>query len=149
MASTVIHQDLEKFLTAYIRTALAALSGNPYAGVFVGTTFWKADPQVVRDPPPFQVVVRDDGGPRTSVATKESLVGFSVLGGGDHTDSQGVVDLALLVAAIVEKCPVTGTDNPVAAVLQMNGPFGVLDPSGRATRYFTATFSLVGRPFYF
>lgn len=147
MASTVIHQDLEEFLTHYLRTALAALPGNPYEGIFVANTFWKTAPDVVREAPPFQVVVRDDGGPRTSVATKEPAVGFTVLGGEDFTDAQGASNLALLVAALIEKCPGTAPGNPVAAVLEVNGPYGVPDPTGRPARYFTATFSVVGVPF--
>lgn len=147
MASTVIHTDLEKWLTTYIRTALAARPGNPYQGVFVSNTFWKANPDVLREPPPFQVVVRDDGGPRRSVVTKEPAVGFTILGGEDVTDGQGATELALLVAAIVEGCPSPDPSSPVAAVLELNGPFSVPEPTGRPRRYFTATLAVVGKPF--
>lgn len=147
MASTAIHSDVEMFLTDHIKTKLAALAAGPpgpyralAADVYVGNQF----PPARR---PRSVVVRDDGGPTTSVVTKRTSVGVTILAGDDATDGQEATQLALLVVAIVAACPGLEDDNPVAAVLSMNGPLKVPDESGQPRRYFTADLALAGKEF--
>ena len=143
MGSKVIFSDLELFLTGRIRQALAAVPGDPYAGVFVANEFYSPDELVPRPDPPFQVVVRDDGGPRTGVNTKSVSARVTVLGS-DTGNARGTAELANLVAVIVEGCPGAEPGNPVAAVTASNGPFRVPEESGRPRRYMTFTLSVTG-----
>lgn len=147
MAKTAIHSDVVLFLTGHIRARLATIAAGPAgphkalaSGVYVGKRF--PDPRR-----PKTVVVRDDGGPTTSVVTKETSIGVTILAGDDPTQGQEATDLALLVAAIVAGCPGREADNPVAAVLEMNGPFEVPEESGQPRRYFTANLAVTGKAF--
>jgi hypothetical protein len=143
----VIFTDVEMFLAHHIQDRLDGIAaGAPgrhqglAAGVYVGNTH-----------PPTKrakaIVVRDDGGPTTGTFTKQVSAGFTVLAGEDLSQAQDATDLALLVAAIVAGCPGLDPGNPVAAVLSMNGPYKVADPSGQPRRYFTATLALAGEEF--
>lgn len=147
MGKRVIHGDLEKFLTGRIRRELGEIPGQPYAGSFINNVFYKPDPQAPRDPPPFQIIVRDDGGPRTGIVTKAPSVGVTVMGGDDITQGEPVTELALIVCAIVEDCADMEPGNPVAAVPESNGPYKVPDPTGSPRRYMTFTFSVVGKEY--
>lgn len=147
MGKRVIHSDLEKFLTGRIRSELALITGQPYAGSFVSNAFYAPDPQVPRTPPPFQVIVRDDGGPQTGIVTKAPSVGVTVMGGVDITQGDEATGLALIVCAIVEDCADMEPGNPVAAVTDSNGPYKVPDPSGAARRYMTFTMSVAGKEY--
>lgn len=145
MGSNAIHADIELFLARHIKAKLAALAAGPAgpykelaAGVYVGN----------RHPPtqrPKTVVVRDDGGPTTSVITRETTVGVTVLAGDDATQGQLATDLALLVSAIVQACPGLDPDNPVAAVITLNGPYKVPEESGQPRRYLTANLAVTGK----
>lgn len=146
MGSAVIFTDVEEFLTRHIRVKLAAVAGQPYQGSFISNEFYSPDPQVPRQPPPFQIIVRDDGGPRSSVVTKTISAGVTVLGS-DAKTKKPTTDLALLVAAIVESCAAVEADNPVAAVTGSTGPYKVADPSGKPRRYMTFTLAVAGEAF--
>lgn len=147
MGSNVIHTDLELYLVHYLQDRLAEIAAGPLGahqaladGVYVGS----------RHPPerrPKTVVVRDDGGPTTSLVTKNPSVGVTILAGDDETDGQEATDLALLVAALVAGSPGTQPGNPIAAVLEMNGPYAVKDESGQPRRYFTASLVVAGQEF--
>lgn len=147
MGSRVIFSDVELFLTGRIRSELALLPGTSYEGAFVSNRFYEPDPDVPRVDPPFQIIVRDDGGPDTSIITNEPLIGITVLGGDDPTQGKEVTDLALIVKAIVKDCAGTEPDNPVAAVLGATGPYKVAEESGRPRRYMTFELAVTGRPF--
>ncbi|MET4094567.1 hypothetical protein [Arthrobacter sp. UYCu712] len=147
MASSVIFTDVELFLAHHIKDRLDAIAAGPpglhqalAADVYVGN----------QHPPtrrPKSVVVRDDGGPTTGIVTAQTSAGFTVLAGDDDNPGKEATDLALLVAAIVAGSPGTEPGNPVAAVLTMNGPFKVADPSGQPRRYFTASLAVTGEEF--
>lgn len=139
MGSRVIHSDLEKYLTRYLRIALANV-GTPLAtGVFVSNQF----PETRRAK---TVIVRDDSGP-AGLVTKEPAVGVTVLAGDDPTDGQTATELALLVEALMWSCAGTEPGNPVAAVLGSTGPSKVPDPTGQPRRYLTFELSVVGTEF--
>ncbi len=147
MGSRVIFTDLEKFLTGHIRTELAALPGQPYSGGFISNQFYDPEKDDQRSPPPYQVIVRDDSGPDTSIITQEPAVGVTVLMGDDASQGEEATGLALVVKMIMKDCAGTGIDNPVAAVLGASGPFKVADPSGVPRRYMTFELAVTGRPF--
>lgn len=138
MAERVIFSDLELFLTGFIRRELVARGKTG----FVSNEFSPAD----NPAPAFQVIVRDDSGPRTGVVTKSPTVGVTVLGS-DSYNKAATTDLALLVCAIVEGCARVEANNPVAAVLDSNGPYKVPDESGQPRRYMTFELSVTGTPF--
>ncbi len=147
MGSRVIFSDLELFLTDFIRDELAALPGDPYAGVFVSNRFFDPDGDEPLPEPPFQVIVRDDGGPDTSIITNEPAVGITVLAGDDPSQGKEATDLALVVKAIVKDSARVDPDNPIAAVLGATGPYKVTEESGRPRRYMTFELSVTGQPF--
>jgi hypothetical protein len=139
----IIEDDLELFLTGYLRRELPALPGGDYAGGFISNEYYPADPDQPDADPDWQVIVRDDGGPRTGIITSTPSAGITVLGS-DNASKDFISALARVVRALVEDCAAVQTGNPVAAVLSSNGPYRVPDPSGHARRYMTFTFSVVG-----
>lgn len=147
MGNRVIFTDLEKFLTGYIRDELAALPGLPYSGGFVSNQFYTPDPEVPGDPPAYQIIVRDDSGPDTSVITQEPNVGITVLLGDDPSQGEEATELAQVVRMIVKGCAGIEPGNPVAAVLGSSGPFKVAEQSGRPRRYMTFELSVSGQAF--
>lgn len=147
MGSRVIFSDLELFLTGFIRDELAALPGAPYGGAFISNRFFEPDPDAPQPEPPFQIIVRDDGGPDTSIITNQPAVGITVLAGDDPTQGQAATDLALVVKAVVKDCARVEPGNPVAAVLGATGPYKVAEESGRPRRYMTFELSVTGQPF--
>lgn len=147
MGNRVIFTDVEMFLTGYIRSELAALPGQPYTGGFISNQFYSPDPQVPRAEPPYQIIIRDDSGPDTSIITQEPTVGITVLLGDDPSQGQEATDLAQVVKMIVKDSPGIQPGNPVAAVLGATGPYKVPDESGKPRRYMTFDLSVTGRPF--
>lgn len=147
MGERVIFSDLEKFLTGHIRAELAALPGQPYQGGWISNQFYSPDPDIPRSPPSYQIVVRDDGGPDTSIITQEPAVGVTVLMGDDGSQGQEASDLALVVKMIVRDCARSEPGNPVAAVRAATGPYKVADPTGVPRRYMTFELAVTGRPF--
>jgi hypothetical protein len=73
-------------------------------------------------------------------------VGITVLGSDTYNKAQ-TTDLALLVAAIMEGCARVDPGNPVAAVLDSNGPYKITDEAGYPSRYMTFELSVTGRAF--
>ncbi|MBD8477568.1 hypothetical protein [Microbacterium sp. CFBP 8794] len=135
----VIHADLELFLTRWYRAALAARPEDVCRGVEVDN----------REPggeqfPERLLVIRNDGGPETSLLTGRRNVGLSVLAG-DPENPQDAADLAEIVYALRTQIPSTDPDNPVAAVLGSLGPYRVPEFQPRARRYMTFSLSVVGK----
>lgn len=147
MADRVLFSDVEKFLTGFIRRELAALPGQPYSGGFVSNRFYSPDPQVPRPDPPYEIIVRDDGGPDTSIITREPTVGITVLMGDDHSQGDDATDLAETVKMIVKSCARVVPGNPIAAVLGCNGPFKVDEVTSRPRRYMTFELAVTGVPY--
>ena len=132
--------DVAMFLAAFIRFELGRRMEDYCIGVFVSNKFAPTGPgQPVRA---RQVVIRDDGGPDTSVITSEVSVGITVLAT-TEADANG---LARMVKALVRDCPGVEVGNPVAAVVASNGPYEVPEESTQHRRYMTFTFSVVGIP---
>lgn len=135
----VVHTDLELFLCDWYRVALAARPEPVCQGVEVGN----------REPdegefPAKLLVIRDDGGPDTSLLTAQRNVGLSVLAG-THANPSEAIQLALIVHALRSQIPSPDPANPVAAVLSSNGPYAVQEAQDRARRYMTFGLSVVGR----
>jgi hypothetical protein len=80
------------------------------------------------------------------LVTKNPTVGVTVLGSDTYNKAQ-TTELALLVCAIVEGCARVAIGNPVAAVLNTNGPYKVPDDTGFPRRYMTFELSVTGTPF--
>lgn len=146
MADRVIYSDLELFLTGFIRRELAAMPGQPFPGGFISNEFWVNNPTAPKPAPPFQIIVRDDSGPRTSRVTKSPTVGITILGS-DTVNKIIITNLGHTVFAIMEGCARVELGNPVAAVLDATGPYKVVDESGQPRRYMTFELSVVGTPF--
>ena len=137
----VIHTDLELYLTARVRAELAARP-EPYAQ---NVQIVNKEPDPGEPLPLRLVVIRDDGGPDTSVITAERAVGVSTLAG-TRENPQECADLARLVHAIVRDVAGLEPGNPVAAVVESNGPIAVPEAQPRARRYSTFVMSVTGVP---
>jgi hypothetical protein len=136
----VIQADIELFLTQWYRNALAERPEAVCADVEV--TNREPGPNV--DPFPAKLlVIRDDGGPDTSIITAERNVGLSVLAG-TKENPKDANDLARIVHALRNQIPAVIAGNPVAAVIASNGPFPVAESQPRARRYITVTFAIAG-----
>lgn len=130
----VIYDDVEFFLTGFLRRELGARPEPFCRDVFVSNDFSES----IRD---RAVIVRHDGGPDTGIVTAQAAVGITVLA----RDKSVASDLARMVAALVRGCARHEQDNPVTAVLNLNGPFRVTDDTGLQRRYLTLTLGLAGR----
>lgn len=137
----VIHADLELFLVEWYR---AALEGRPEQ-VTSDVVVTNREPSPPNPMPSRLVVIRDDGGPETSILTAERQVGISVLAGTKENPWEAV-QLALIVHALRTQIPAVAPGNPVAAVLESNGPYAVPENQPYARRYMTVTFSVTGSP---
>lgn len=137
----VIHDDLELFLTGWYRTALAARA-EPVC----------ADVSVVRVEPPGPeaewpeklLVIRDDGTARTSFLTGEASIGLTVLAGSKE-NPKDAKDLARIVLALAARIPSSDPENPVAALLDSNGPYLVPEAQPRARVYSNISLAVAGR----
>jgi len=135
----VAHSDLEQFLVGWYRAALAALAvTHP---VCDGVTVSNREPSSGPFPTKL-LVIRNDGGPDTSLLTADRTVGLSVLAG-TRENPKDAVDLALIVHALRNQIPAVAQGNPIAAVLESNGPYAVPEAQPRARQYLTLTFSVV------
>jgi hypothetical protein len=136
----VIQADIELFLTQWYRTALAARSETVCEDVVV--TNREPGPN---DPFPAKLlVIRDDGGPDTSIISAERNVGLSILAG-TKENPQDANDLSRIVHALRNQIPAVAAGNPVAAVIASNGPFPVAESQPRARRYITLTLAVAGK----
>ena len=135
MASpAVVHADLDLFLTAWYRAALAARPEPCCAGVVVDLQEGSAS---------RQLIVRADGGTVTSIITAERDVGLSVLAG-TKENPKDANDLARIVLALASQIPAVAAGNPVAALVRSSLPVPVAEASARARRYLTLTFAVTG-----
>ncbi|QLD10893.1 hypothetical protein [Microbacterium oleivorans] len=135
----VIHTDLELFLTGWYRNALAARPEDVCRGVVVDNR-----EQDGPDFPERSLIIRDDGGPDTSLLTGRRTVGLSVLAGSPE-NPQDAADLALIVHALRTQIPSIDPDNPVSRVRGSLGPYRVPESQPRARRYMAFTLDVVGK----
>lgn len=141
----VLPPDVELYLTRWLRDQLADRNDVP-AGGRVATREWKpptGDPGAT--PPTWQVIVRDDSGPDTSVITQEISVGISILAGTKENPT-AASSLARLVKAIMRDAAGLQPGNPIAAVIGSLGPYAVAEETTYARRYMTFDLSVVGTP---
>lgn len=135
----VTHSDLELFLTGWYRAALAGLAASH--PVCAGVMVTNREPSTGTFPAKL-LVIRDDGGPDTSMLTADRSVGLSVLAG-TKENPKDAIDLALIVHALRSQIPAVAPGNPVAAVVDSNGPYPVPESQPRSRRYMTFTLSVV------
>lgn len=133
--SIYLPPDLEAFLTGWLRQRIPDISvGNK-------------EPSKLTTPLPKPlVVVRDDSGMKTGLATWDRSVGVSVLAGFKAYDKPAN-DLARLVYAYLTDDTITAyPGSPIAAVLGegCTGPYAVQDDQDVARRYMTIEYSVTG-----
>lgn len=133
----VLSPNVPLFLTGFVRGELAKRPEPFCKDVFVSNKFAPATPVRVR-----QVVIRNDGGPDTSVITSEPSIGVTILAA-TEADAD---NLTAMVKAIVRDSPGVEPGNPIAAVTQSFGPYEVPEESTSHRRYMTFTFAVVGVP---
>ncbi len=134
----IVHDDLEAFLVSWYRQRILARPEPVCAGVQVD--------RVEFEPlPPKLIVIRDDGGPETSLLTGERSVGVSILAG-TKANPGDAKELANIVYALRSQLPSGDPTNPVAAVVDSTSPVMVPEAQERARVYFTLTLAVAGRP---
>lgn len=135
MAKLLLHADIELFLSHYLQERLGTRPEPYCSDVVVGREFPAADlPQ-----PERVIVIRDDSGPRTSVISKDISVGITVKAG----TVNDVKALASMIEAFLPGCVRVEPGNPVAALLQVRGPYAIADPDSGPTQYLVAEFTVV------
>jgi hypothetical protein len=132
----VIHDDLELFLCAWYRNALAARPEDVCRDVVVSNT---------ETNDPKQLIIQDNGGPDTSIISAERDVGLSILAGTVELP-QDANDLARIVHALRTQIPAVEPGNPVSAVIASNGPYAVPENQPKARRYISLTLAVAGTP---
>lgn len=135
----VIHDDLELFLTAWYRMRLGARPEAFLDGLEVD----RVEPSTGTFPGRL-IVIRDDGGPSTSLLTGERSVGVSVLAG-TKADPQDAKDIARLAHALSSQIPSADPANPVSNVVDSTSPVLVPESQPHARAYFTLTLAVAGR----
>lgn len=136
----VVHDDLELFLTSWYR---ARILSRPEP-VCADTEVDRVEPSPGPDFPKKLIVIRDDGGPETSILTGERSVGVSILAG-TKANPKDAKELANIVYALRSQIPSSDPANPVAAVLDSTSPVMVPEAQERARVYFTLTLAVAGR----
>jgi hypothetical protein len=136
----VVHDDLEMFLTAWYRTALAGRPEPVCEDVVVD----RVEPGPDEEWPEKLLVIRDDGTARTSFLTGEASIGLTVFAGSKQ-NPKDAKDLARIVLALAAGVPSADPENPVAALLDSNGPYMVPEAQPRARVYSNVSLAVAGR----
>lgn len=135
----IIHEDLELFLTGWLRAQLAARPEAVCQGV-------KVDNKVPAGTLPSKlVVVRYDGSSVEELHVDSASVGVTVYAG-TKALPKDANDLARIVRALIGDSARVEPGNPVAAVTASNGPIPVADEGEKAVRYLTFELAVVGSP---
>lgn len=146
MGTAVLPPDLEAWLTGYVRSLLPSAVIPTVPDVAEAKVSNKE-----RDAgalPPVKIVIRDDGGPRTSLVTFQRSVGVSVLAGTRINDSPAR-DLARWLFAVLtdDSLPLLGGSGcPITDVSSANGPYPVDENQDRTRMYFTVEYAVAGTP---
>lgn len=135
----VIHADIGLFLVDWYRAAIAARPEDVCRDVEFDTQ----EPEPGQPFPKKLVIIRDNGGPDTSIITAERDIGISVLAGTKQNPTDAN-DLARIIHALRTQIPAVATGNPVAAVIASNGPYAVPEAQPHARRYIGLTLSVTG-----
>jgi hypothetical protein len=117
----VVFPDVEAWCASYLRDELAARPEGFAENVYVSTQV--PSPRLTR-----MVILRRDGGPRTSVVTERARLGIRVWGESDEVAQ----DLTQLVRAILGASAGNG---PVRRVDEISGPSYIVEESGQPFRY--------------
>lgn len=136
----IVHDDLEQFLTGWFRARIAARPEPVCQGVSVN----RVEPAPGPDFPKRLIVVRDDGGPETSLLTGERSVGVSILAG-TKANPKDAKDLANIAYALRSQIASADPSNPVSALIDSTAPVMVPEAQERARVYFTLTLAVAGR----
>lgn len=123
--------DVELVLTGFLRSALAARPEAYCSGVHVSNSL--PNPRPTR-----AVVVRRDGGRRTTHVTETAYVGLNVWAG----DEQDAADLSRMTAALLH----TLAPPPVVHVETQSAFSSIPDPSGQPRRFGTFEVVLTSTP---
>lgn len=135
----IIHEDLELFLTGWLRAQLASRPEGVCQGV-------KVDNKVPAGTLPSKlVVVRYDGSSVEELHVDSASVGVTVYAGTKALPKEAN-DLARIVRALIGDSARVEPGNPVAAVTASNGPIPVADEGEKAVRYLTFELAVVGSP---
>ena len=137
----VLPPDLARWLIDYIRDVVLPSIGDLGIDVEVSNK----EPAEGEFPAAL-IVVRDDGGPRTSVVSSTRSVGISVLAGTRLYDAPAIDLAAQIMAAVTAyDLPIIGgAACPIVAVTDFNGPYSVSETEDRTRMYFTAEYVVVG-----
>jgi hypothetical protein len=131
--------DIELFLIGWFKPRLLL---RPEAFCH-GWEFDNKEPEPTDQFPAQLIVIRDDGMTRTSSITAEQSVGVSVIGGTKRTPFD-TKSAARMMLALAEDLPSADPTNPVTALLNTTGPFGVTEGQDRARQYLTLTLAVAG-----
>ena len=135
--TAIIHDDLELWLTGWLRSQLAARTEPVCRDVKVVN---KVPAGVL---PPRLVVVRYDGSSVEELHVDSAAVGVTIYAG-TKALPKDANDLARIVRALIGDSARVEPGNPVAAVTASNGPIPVADEGERAVRYLTFELAVVG-----
>jgi len=137
--TAIIHDDLELWLTGWLRAQLAARPEPVCRDV-------KVDNKVPAGALPSRlVVVRYDGSSVEELHVDSAAVGVTVYAG-TKVLPKDANDLARIVRALIGDSARVEPGNPVAAVTASSGPIPVADEGERAVRYLTFELAVVGSP---
>lgn len=137
--TAIIHDDLELWLTGWLRTQLAA---RPEA-VCKGVTVDNKTPEPTGEWPAKLVVVRYDGSSAEELHVDSAAVAATIYAG-TKALPKDANDLARIVRALIGDSARVEPGNPVAAVTASNGPIPVDDEGEKAVRYLTFELAVVG-----
>ena len=137
--TAIIHDDLELWLTGWLRAQLVARPEPVCDGVKVDNK----EPQPGTPWPQKLVVVRYDGSSLEELHVDSASVGVTVYAG-TKALPKDANDLARIVRALVGDSARVEPGNPVAAVNGSTGPVPVADAGEKAVRYLTFELAVVG-----
>jgi hypothetical protein len=137
----VIQGDLVGYVIAKYRTLLHARPEPDCSAAVVRDR----EPSPGDDWPDVLVVVRDDGGPDTSILTGERSVSVVCLLGTKDNPTPAM-NLARIVHALRVELPGVGSAVPVSAVVGSSGPIFVPESEPQARAMVQLTLAVAGDP---
>lgn len=135
--TAIIHDDLELWLTGWLRARLAERPESVCAGVKVDNK------EPTGTLPPKLIVVRYDGSSVEELHVDSAAVGVTVYAG-TKALPKDANDLARIVRALIGDSARVEPGNPVAAVTASNGAIPVPYEGTHAVRYLTFELTVVG-----
>jgi len=130
--------DLERWLTSYLRTELAALALAADVG--------NKEPDTLTATSPPLVVVRADLGAKRSAVSFDASVGYSVLAGTRKHDAPANDLVRIVYGIVTDDAMLVAPGSPFASIdaERITGPYAVQEPQDKARRYFTVPYVTVG-----